>query len=136
MTWLSDDLADMQETQEASMLDTCDILTYTAGAINEYGKPAPASWVSSGIPTECGFGYMQSIGGVSSYEAPDQVATMRTVLRLPLDSVVTRKDRIELTRRFGSDITPEYYHILGEIRRGPTCLTCDLALVTDGSNAG
>jgi len=127
------DLAQMQGVQVDSMMDTCDILTYTAGAINAYGKPAPATWVSSGIPTECGFGYIRS---TSSIEASDQVATMRTVLRLPLDSVVTTKDRIELTHRFGAEITSEYYKILGKIRRGPTCLTCDLALVTDGSDAG
>ena len=133
MAWLEDDLAAMQTTQDLSMLDTCDILTYTSRPINAYGKPSPPTWVSSGVPTECGFGYIRS---VSSIEAPDQVATMRTVLRLPLDSVVTTKDRIELTHRFGAEIASEYYKILGEIRRGPTCLTCDLALVTDGSDAG
>jgi len=135
MAWLEDDLAAMQDTQDASMLDTCDILTYTSteGSVNDYGKPSPVTWESSGVSTECGFGYIRA---VSSIEALDQVATMRTVLRLPLDSVVTTKDRIELTHRFGAEIASEYYKILGKIRRGPTCLTCDLALVTDGSDAG
>jgi len=132
MAWLDDDLAGMRITQDLSMLDLCDIMTYTAGAINDYGKPVPATWVSSGT-TECGFGYIRN---VNSAEAPDQVATMRTVLRLPLDSVVTTRDRIELMSRFGEEITSEFYRILGEIRRGPTCLTCDLAMVTDGSDAG
>ena len=59
---------------------------------------------------------------------------MRTAIRLPLDTVVTAKDRIQITQRFGVEITSLTYKILGAIRRGPSGLTMNVALVTDGSD--
>ena len=123
------DLAQMQDVQVDSMMDTCDVLTYTAGAINAYGKPSPATYVSSGA-IACGVGYIRS---ASSAEARDQVSTLRVQVRLPLDTTVTGKDRIEVQKRLGADITAITYGILGEIRRGPSCLTCDVFQITDGS---
>lgn len=128
---LAEDLALMQETQQAAMMDTGDVLTYTPGDINSYGKQEPATYVSSGIPTECGIGYIAS---TSSREASGEVPTIRTVVRLPLDTTVTGKDRLQVQERFGVAITPITYGILGEIRRGPSCLSCDVFLITDGSD--
>lgn len=123
------DLAQMEDVQEDVMMDTCDVLTYTAGDTNAYGKPEPATYASSGA-IACGVGYIRS---AFSQEARDQVSTLRVQVRLPLDTTVTGKDRIEVQKRFGVDITTVTYGILGEIRRGPSCLTCDVFQITDGS---
>ena len=113
------------------MMDACYVMTYQAAALNRYGKPEPARYESSVNTVACGLGYTQS----SSTEHRDEVSTMRTAIRLPLDTLVTAKDRVKVIRRFGSALSQVgTYKVLGAIRRGPSGLTMNVALVTDGSD--
>lgn len=129
------DLASMQETQEESFMDECYRLVYTPGATGNYGKKG-VSYVQESTALSCAVGYLKagSYGaGVASAEGMDQVSLHSTYVRLPLDTTINHKDRIKVTSRLGSAITPVTYEIVGEIRRGPTALIMDVQKVTDGS---
>jgi hypothetical protein len=122
----ADDLAGMQATQTAAMLDRCEIWTFAAGAVDAYGRPAPG-WVRHG-ESVCGFdprpGGREALGGA---QAPLYDAR----LRLPLDTVIDRLARVRVTQRFGvAQGAPRTYELTGEPAAGPSGLVCRLQLVT------
>jgi hypothetical protein len=121
------ELAAMQATQEAHMMDTCVIQVFTAGARNAAGIKA-VSYVD-GSAIACGF----HIKTVADQLEATKVKTTKPELRLPLATVVTGKDRIKLTHRYGVAITAEIYQIVGEPKRGPSGLVLELERVTDGT---
>lgn len=129
------DLACMRTTQATSFMDECYRMVYTPGASGSYGKKKE-SYVQASTPLACAVGYLKAGsygGGTASAEVMDQVSLFSTYIRLPYDATITHKDRIKVTKRFGEDITPITYEIIGEIRRGPTALIVDVQKVTDGS---
>lgn len=126
------DLSGMREVQQDAMMDTCRILAYQAGATNDYGSPSPV-WFA-GAAVSCGVRYLKG-NDAQSGEGMDEVGLFSTAIRLPLELTFDVRDRIRVTDRFGEPLDEELtYEIVGEPRRGPTCWTVDVRLITDGSD--
>jgi hypothetical protein len=65
-----------------------------------------------------------------------EVVLTDAVLRLPIDSVVTNVDRVQVTHRYGEMLlTPWTFAVIGMPRRGPSGLLLNLRLVTFGAGA-
>ena len=128
MTVLSaDDLVTMRATQEAHMMDACHLLGYAAGALDDYGKPV-VTYGNDLAEIPCGYSSKSREVMVNA-----QVVLTDAVVRLPIDTVIDARDRIQVIRRHGGAITPQTFEIIGEPQRGPSGLVLDLRLVTDGS---
>lgn len=127
MALSADELAAMQETQEAHMMDACYLLRYVAGALDDYGKPTVVPG-NDLVEIPCGY-------SSKSREVMDdaQVVLTDAVVRLPIDTVIDARDRIQVIRRHGEAIAPQTFEIIGEPQRGPSGLVLNLRLVTDGS---
>lgn len=123
-----DELALMQAHQAYHMMDTCTVDVCTDAGADAFGNPNP-SWVASD-PIKCGLRMTAPDEGALNADAP----LMDAQLRLPIDTSISSKDRITITHRHGVPITPnETYMLIGEPKRGPSGLVCDLEIVTDGS---
>jgi hypothetical protein len=120
------ELSRMQAHAEESMWDACYLLAYAAGNIDDYGKPTPG-W-TAGWEIACGYS-----GKSREVMVDAQVVLTDGVLRLPIDTVVDARDRLQLIKRHGEDVTPLTFEILGTPARGPSGLVVNLKLVTDGS---
>jgi len=118
------DLAGMQAVAEASMMDACKVLAYSTSSTDRYGNPAPT--YTPGSEIACGF-------EPSSEEVHDsgQVAMTDGVLRLPIDTSIDRRDRIQVTTRYGVAVTAVTYEILGNPERGPSALVLQLREATE-----
>ena len=119
------DLAFMQATQEAHMMDECTIDVYTEGAANELGLPG-VSYVS-GVAVKCGFEPVKPEDGVGAADVP----MLDAKLRLPVSTSITPHDRVTVTSRFGVAVTSVTFEVVGEVKRGPSGLWLDLVKVTD-----
>ena len=121
------ELASMQGTQEAHMMDSCTIDVYTNAGTDTFGNPNP-SWVA-GSPIFCGF------QATKTDEALDEsnVPTIDATVRLPIGTSINPKNRITITKRHGVTVTARHYEIVGEPKRGPSGLVLELKAVTDGS---
>jgi len=111
----------MQETQEEGMMDICDLLEHMeTDRENKYGKPVE-EWVTrSGLA--CGLD-MRSSGEVRNAEAELWDAR----LRLPIDTEVSRVDRVVITHRFGVLLKePMLFQFEGGALRGPSGLVLKL----------
>jgi hypothetical protein len=121
------ELAEMRECQVASLQDTCKVLAYSA-TTDDYGLPK-ASY-TPGAAQACGFDPTSS----REVQEGSQVAVVDARLRLPLGTVVTSRDRVQITHRFGEALSsPETYSIIGEPERGPVGLVLNLRTATDGT---
>lgn len=113
----------MQATQEAAMLDTCQIGTRAAAT---GGDPTPGA-PSYGSDVVCGVGT-----GIAPAETKD--GTQRTVtvpeIRLPIGTAVEASAYINVSKRFGATITPpEVYQVLGIPTVGPSALVAKVRRV-------
>ena len=117
----STELERMQGTQEEGMMDICDLLEHVeTDRKDEYGKPVE-QWVArSGLA--CGLD-LRSSGEVRNAEA--DLWDVR--LRLPIDTEVSRVDRVVITHRFGALLgEPMLFQVEGEALRGPSGLVLKL----------
>lgn len=121
------ELAAMQAVQEAHMMDMGTIDLYTDAGADEYGNPNP-SW-PAGVVTACGYEPVKPEEGMDNAQVP----LFDARLRLPLSSVISSQDRFTLFQRHGVAITPITHEVIGEPKRGPSGLWCELKVVTDGS---
>lgn len=120
------ELASMQATQEAHMMDACTVDAWSEGTADALGNKEP-EW-TPGPETPCGF------QAVTVDEVLDQGADVPTVdgrVRLPIDTTVGPKDRITITKRHGVAVAAEQYEVVGEKKRGPSGLVVELQKVTD-----
>ena len=121
------ELTGMQDTAEESMMDTCVVLVWSSGSSDAFGQPVE-TW-TAGDAIACGFNpkggreINASAGG--GIAAANPILTDASV-RLPIDTTLDRKDRVQITHRFGVAITAQTYEIIGEPRRGPSGLQLDL----------
>jgi hypothetical protein len=115
------ELSGMQAAQEEAMQDTCVLLTWFSGSQNAFGEQVE-TW-TPGDPLACGYNPQGGREVAGADAAP--ILTDATV-RLPISTEVDRKDRLQITHRFGVAITPETFEIIGEPRRGPSGLLLDL----------
>jgi hypothetical protein len=119
------ELSRMQVTQDSAMMDSCKILAYSAVA-DDYGNAAET--YTAGDEMDCGF------DPTANREVMDDTQVVITdvaLLRLPIDTVVSNLDRIQITKRHGVAVTAETYEIIGNKERGPSGLVLKLRLVTD-----
>lgn len=121
---LSDELTRLQATQDGAMMDTCVILTWVEGAIDEYGKPAEV-YEPSELPTICGF------DATARKEVMDgaQVAITDAQMRLPIGTAISHLDRVQVTHRNGVAITAQTFALIGMPRRGTSGLLLNLRSV-------
>jgi hypothetical protein len=125
------ELETFQGTQESAMHDTCVILTSTI-TTDRYGKPVET--FASGPPIPCGFRQGGQTGaGTDEVMQETEVVTADAVLRLAITTIITPRDRIVVTHRYGVAVPLEAYTVLGQPARGSSALVVKLELVTDGS---
>lgn len=124
-------LSRMQATQQAHLMDTCQVLLRLPGTTDDYGYPAK-SWEAS-ITTSCGFKPVSPKEALGQTEVPLFDATLR--LPIALYGTVTNLDRIKVTYRHGVALaSPETFAIVGQPARGPSGLVVKLKRITDGSD--
>lgn len=122
----NDQLASMQAKQKEMMQDTCRIQTYADGVTNEYGKPTP-KWTEREIDIPCGVSFSNRQWESQGTEE----SLIERVIRLPMDTIISQKDRVRVTHRFGVALTsPEVYEVLGEAIRGASGLRVNVRRVT------
>lgn len=119
------ELTRMRDTQDDAMGDTCQIGTLTETTTNGYTSEA----YSYGSALTCGFDASED------GEATDgtQTGITSAKIRLPLATTVANTSRIRITHRNGAALaTAQDYSVIGDPRRGPTCLTLDVQRVHGG----
>ena len=99
-------LAQLRETQEASMMHECTIETYIVGEDGTISYGAPSE------PIHCGFKALSVPAGENSalYDA----AIADAELRLPLDVNIGMRDRVTLTKSFDKPLVPvRHFEVCG-----------------------
>jgi len=123
----TNELTEMQETNERHMMDTCVLQTWSSGSSNAFGERVE-TW-TDGAALACGFnpkGGREVAGGGGEVAGATVILTDASV-RLPIATEVDRKDRIKITHRFGVELAaPSVFEVIGEARRGPSGLQLDL----------
>lgn len=109
-----------------AMTDTCRILTYVSDAIDEVGQPMPT--YATGAEIACAF----RPGASAESEAATATKHAATAeLWLPLDTAVTRHDRVLITRLWGETLSSALaYSVVGDPRREVGRLICQLREVS------
>jgi hypothetical protein len=117
----------MRAAQGASMGDACKI-----GVLSETvsGGHVSESYVY-GSEIACGFDMAPR--GESRDGA--QAGVTPAVVRLPIGTAITSQSRVQITKRNGETITPQYYSVEGDPGRGPTAIRANLVRVV-GSRRG
>lgn len=110
------ELERMQTAQEDGMMDECELLIRTERSQDEYGMPV-VQWVSGAV-CACGLENRRSDETLNA-----EADLFDAQLRLPLDTDLSRVDRLRVTRRFGVLLDQaEEYDLVGETQRGPSGL--------------
>lgn len=110
------ELERMQTAQEDGMMDECELLIRTERSQDEYGMPV-VQWVSGSV-CACGLENRRSDETLNA-----EADLFDAQLRLPLDTDLSRVDRLRVTRRFGVLLDQaEEYELVGETQRGPSGL--------------
>lgn len=124
----------MQAVQQGAMMDECELLTRSTDATDPYGYPAEMFTVTATL--QCGLSHSQTndeamLEFAGGTQAPMEIRQLR--LAVDTSSVSDRLsnlDRIRITRRFGTAVTPVTYEIVGDPQRGPSGLLLRLQKVT------
>ena len=121
------ELGRMQDAQDVAMQDTCIMEVWTEGAVDAYGV-AQAGYVDSEALI-CGLDLTQN----DLEESPSaDVDLAEGRLRLPIDTVVDRRNRFRVTHRFGELLGEALrYEQVGQVRRWPSVLVCNVRLMTN-----
>ena len=126
----ADELARMQATAQASMMDKCDLLMKVEVGKDEFNQPKRKYEIA--LVTPCGFMPVSAV----EVKGQTQVPLIDAQIRLPisLHGEFDNCDRVQITHRYGVELaTPVTYEFVGQPQRGPSALVVDLKLVTDGS---
>lgn len=125
-SFTASELARMRGAQDDAMQDICKIWAYSSTP-DSYGNPTPTfTW--TGDLSACGFRHVKPSEAHGSGEVP----IMDAELRLPIDTIITSLDRVEILQRYGEDLdSSEVYEVTGPIRRGPSGIVVMLRLATD-----
>ena len=100
------ELASMREVQEDHMMDECVIYRVIGKTKNKLGGYDPT--FDEGTKSICGL-MMQPMALQTTEKY--QLADIDAVLRLPHGVTVQPGDMIEITKRFGEEITPKRYEV-------------------------
>ncbi|GIK73809.1 MAG: hypothetical protein BroJett021_27970 [Chloroflexota bacterium] len=120
------ELASMQSTQAAAMMDACKLLapTRTTGDFGQHGVT-----YSEGDEIACGFESPTAQRG-GTLAGVEVILNARIRLDLTNGANVTPDHRIKLTKRLGTTLsTAEVYRVAGWPRRGPTAFVVELERV-------
>ena len=105
----------MRETQEGHMMDTCVIYRVIGKTKNARGEPVKT--FDQGAESDCG---VQMDPRQKSFGDGFVEADVDVILRLPLGTAVSQGDEIEITKRFGDDVTPKRYEVERFPNDGPS----------------
>ena len=108
------------------MRDTCKIGVYTAAV-----APSPSGSYAYGSEIDCRFSW----SGTSEAGSGDNVIKTEAEIRIPKDTTVVHRSRIELTKRDRKALNPSlFFAIAGEPRptQGQILLKC---VLIDGTQA-
>jgi hypothetical protein len=119
MPFLATDLARMQKAQEFHMPDVCHRLVYSR-TFDEYNSPQE-TWTEDTTDIPCG---IEQQAGSEDISDTRTTVTYDATIRLPISQadIWDVKDRLLLTRRFGSAILPITYWIASPVQRGPSAI--------------
>lgn len=107
------------------MQDTCVIQTYWA-TFDTYG--APVITFTDGAPVGCGF---DPTGGRKNRRVDLTALHVDATVRLPIGTAVSAKDRIKVTKRFGTALGAALvFDVQGSPQQGPSGIVLELAKVT------
>ena len=109
------ELEEMRQTQEAHMMDTCVIYRVVSKTKNTRGTYV--SVFADGEESICGV-RMEPVS--LSLGENMMMAEVDAILRLPLGTVVKPGDEIEITKRFGEEVTPRRYEVDRYTNDGPS----------------
>lgn len=122
----SSELSSFRRTQDGAMMDTCTILTQSAGATDGYGNPADS--YSEGSPLDCGYKPRSS----REAQQGNETVLIDAELRLPVATTIKSADKVKLTKRYGETLTtPLIFYVVGQPAKGPSGLVVNLRRVTD-----
>jgi head-tail adaptor len=115
------DLAAMRADQSDAMWDTC-IVQVWSGSADAYGELIET--YTDGSALACRF---VPASGTESRRSNMTQVVMPAMVRLPLGTAVTAKDRVKITKRFGSTLTtPLIFGVDDASISGATCVTVKL----------
>ena len=118
------ELQALEDTSLASMQDTCQLLTYTEGVTDAYGKPTIT--YTPGASLACGYNATRQVEVMEGTE----VAITDATLRLPAGTSIDHRDRVKITHRLGVALAAQpVYSFIGEARQGHSALVAGLRLV-------
>ena len=124
-TFTAGELVRMRAVQDGAMQDTCRVLAYssTPDAYNN-----PEATYTPGPEISCGLEMVSP----DEVQASGHVPLIDALIRLPIDTILDERDRIQVTKQYGETLdTALTFEIVGPARRGPSGLYLDLKLVTD-----
>lgn len=125
MTLSTTQLAQMRVAHADLMGDTCQIGTYSAGTADAFGHvPGSYSYASA---ISCGF---ERKGATELHSQAMTTVNADAMLRVPHTTTITARDRVKITKRYGTDTTDEVYEVVGIAQRGPTATLVYLKQVT------
>lgn len=114
-------MAGITATIEDSLLDTCTVDAYTelAGELNE-----PEVTYTAGAATPCRF---RATSGMVNIVPDFGLAGVDAMLRLPLGTTITNRDRVTVTHRYGIALAePQTYSVAGDPAPGIASLEVKL----------
>lgn len=119
------DLVALQDCQDSHMSDTCKVQVWSAEA-DDYGGADPT--YTAGGALSCGVKQKRP----REVQAEGEVPVIDCEIRLPIDTTLDPRDRIELTHRHGEALAAsEIYEIVGPVMRGPSGLVVNAKLRTE-----
>ena len=118
------ELQHLQATQDGAMQDTGCIMAY--GEVDDaWGNPE--TFYTAGAALACGFRPLTP----REIQQAGLVPTIAGKLRLPVATVLDPRDRIRITKRYGTTLVPpQDYEVVGPVERGPSGIVVNLQAVT------
>jgi len=118
-------LANMQACAEAHMLDTCTLVqVIDTDNVDQYGNP-----ITGEIETEseCTLDLRASKEWLNA-----EARAFDARIRLPIDTEIGNIDHLIITERYGVEVDPLRYELIGDPRRGLASLVADLRSSANG----
>ncbi len=103
------ELDDMANAQEGHMMDSC-LIAEPSSTENIYNLPSETYAWNSATQSYCGF------NANPGKEVLNQVPDSQAVVRLPIETTVTYRAMIRITKLFGRTIAPITFRVIGQPR--------------------
>ncbi len=119
------ELAALRRTQTSAMMDTCVILSHSAGATDAFGNPTDIYVAGESVP--CGY----KPRSTREAQQGNETVLIDAEMRLPVMTVIKATDRVRLLRRYGETLAvPLLFSVVGQPAQGPSGLVVNLRKVT------